>query len=56
MLSSDMLGGGAKDSVKEERLSGISGKSSLASESVSESSRNVETVNVNRKYSYRRKY
>ena len=51
MLSSDMLGGGARDSVQEERLSGISDKSPPSSES----SRNVETVNVNRKYSYRRK-
>ena len=53
MLSSDMLGGGARDSVQEERLGGVSGISSLSSES--ESNRNLETVNVNRKYSYRRK-
>ena len=53
MLSSDMLGGGARDSVQEERLGGVSGIRSLSSES--ESNRNLETVNVNRKYSYRRK-
>ena len=52
LLSSDMLGGGARD-VKEERLGGVSGISSLSSES--ESNRNVESVIVNRAYSHRRK-
>lgn len=53
LLSSDMLGGGARDSVKEERLGGVSGISSLSSES--ESNRNVQSVIVNRAYSHRRK-
>ncbi|MBO6085941.1 MAG: tetratricopeptide repeat protein [Acetobacter sp.] len=53
LLSSDMLGGGARDSVQEERLGGVSGISSLSSES--ESNRNVESVIVNRAYSHRRK-
>lgn len=60
MISSDMLGGGARDSVKEESLQGISDTRSSSLDSsgstaLSDSSQNVQSVTVNRAYSYKRK-